>query len=71
MNYKKESKGNVGKREIKNFFGGLISRLHMAQRRIITLKLECKGKKKSEKQNIQKLWEDFKKYNKCKIGKLA
>lgn len=76
-----EIKNNVT--EMKNAFGGLISSLDRAEQRISELpicqqklpkvnsrekkKTREKKKKKNPDQNVQKLWDDYKRHNKCKM----
>ena len=56
---------------IKNIFDGLISRLNVAEERVFefeniskeTSKVKSKGKKPAKNQNIQELWDKYKRHN--------
>lgn len=65
--------------EMKSAFGGLISSLDRAEQRISELaicqqklpKVNSREKKKTRgkktEQNVQKLWDNYKRHNKCKM----
>ena len=56
---------------MKNIFDGLISRLNVAEERIFefedipkeTSKVKSKGKKPAKNQNVQELWDKYKRHN--------
>ena len=64
----------------KNPFGGLISRLDMAKGKIsehkdtsmetsqTEMQTEKRMKKKKERENIQEVWDNYKRYNTCVMG---
>ena len=64
-----EIKGSL--KGMKNIFDGLISRLNVAEERIFefediskeTSKLKSKGKKPAKNQNVQELWDKYKRHN--------